>query len=51
LDIDAAIQCLVPYIGRVDVIVLGGYTVGIMLQALRSAYPEQIFIIEILRLS
>lgn len=44
LDIDAAIQCLVPYIGRVDAIVLGGYTVGIMLQALRSAYPEQVFV-------
>lgn len=44
LDIDAVIQCLVPYIGRVDAIVLGGYTVGIMLQALRSAYPEQIFV-------
>lgn len=44
LDIDAVIQCLMPYIGRVDVIVLGGYMVGIMLQALRSAYPEQIFV-------
>jgi len=44
LDIDTVMQFLAPYIGQVDVIVLGGYTVGVMLQALRSAYPEQIFV-------
>lgn len=44
LDIDIAIECLAPYIGKVDLIVLGGYTVGVMLRALRYAYPEQAFV-------
>lgn len=44
LDIDAAIECLQPYIGAVDLIVLGGYTMGIMLRALKSAFPKQAFV-------
>lgn len=44
LDIDMVIDCLALYLGKVDLIVLGGYTVGVILQALRYAYPEQAFV-------
>lgn len=44
LDVSVAAECLAPYIGKVDLIVLGGYTVGVMLSALRRVYPEQEFV-------
>lgn len=44
LNIEAAAKCLAPYAGKVDLIVLAGYTVGMMLWALRRLYPEQNFV-------
>lgn len=44
LDVDVMMECLAPYVGKVDLIVLGGYTVGAMLRALKLAYPEQAFV-------
>ncbi len=36
-------ECLLEYIGRVDLIVLGGYTVATTLDFLRLKYPQQKF--------
>lgn len=35
---------LAPFIGKVDLIVLGGYTVSVALEQLRSQYPQQKFV-------
>lgn len=44
INLNEAKRRLSPYIGAVDLIVLGGYTVGMMLAELREAYPEQRFV-------
>lgn len=44
LDTDEAIGCLAPYVGTVDLVVLGGYVAGTLLSVLSEAYPEQLFV-------
>jgi len=44
LDVGAVAECLEPYIGKVDLIILGGYGVGTVLPLLERGYPEQAFV-------
>lgn len=42
--LNLAIQWLAPYVGKTDLIVLGGYATSLILSDLRERYPEQKFV-------
>lgn len=42
--LDLAVQWLAPYIGEVDLIVLGGYATSLILPDLQEKYPAQAFV-------